>query len=690
MKKVLFLLTMLLVTSVSYVDAKKKEPKLPETYNFKRGMEAYQEENYEEALQWFDKELEENPENAYAYLSISAIKSLNNEYGPALTAINKTLKFMPKKANEGRALALCMRADLYLNLEDTVRAFEDYEQSLKLNPSNGSIYKKRGQIFYEKADYDRSDEEYRKLIDLDEGDAFGYVGLGRNANMQQNWDEAIKQFNQAIKLSPSFSQAICFRAQSYYGKKMWNEAADDIITALNMDRNPYVYEVMDNFPEEGFPILKSKMKIQMTKEPSNPLWFYCAGYLDENKENYDSAISNYNKAYELEPDSFFLEKIADCYHEKGEYGKALSYVEEYLAADPEEDRVLNLKADLLGELGQFEESVKERDWLVNRYPEYSLSYLNRAEDLMSLRRFEEAIEDYTTATVLQPSLKDFPYLLLKRGDAYRLTDNITEANADYNHLLEVEKDSVLNSSSWTPFAYSGLGNLEKALETMQTILKNDTTDIKGNLYNLACLYARSGEKQQALNYLKKAIEKGYKRSVHIASDYDLYSLHDLPEFKSLVDSLSNAHPQSIQTKVIEEEIVVPEVVAVPFTKEGGVTKVKCSINELPLHFVFDTGASDVTLSMVEANFMMKNGYIKPGDIIGSARYIDANGDISEGTVINLKKVNFGGLELDNVRASVVRNQKAPLLLGQSVLGRLGKIEIDNTGKKIVITHKNQK
>jgi hypothetical protein len=78
-------------------------------------------------------------------------------------------------------------------------------------------------------------------------------------------------------------------------------------------------------------------------------------------------------------------------------------------------------------------------------------------------------------------------------------------------------------------------------------------------------------------------------------------------------------------------------------------------------------------------------YITADDIIGSARYVDANGDVSEGTVINLRKVDFGGLELNNVRASVVRNQKAPLLLGQSVLGRLGKIEIDNTSQTLKIT-----
>ena len=81
---------------------------------------------------------------------------------------------------------------------------------------------------------------------------------------------------------------------------------------------------------------------------------------------------------------------------------------------------------------------------------------------------------------------------------------------------------------------------------------------------------------------------------------------------------------------------------------------------------------------------MKNGYLKRSDVVGSGNFFDANGDISEGTVINLREIDFGGLRLGNVRASVVRNQKAPLLLGQSVLGRLGKIEIDNQNKKLII------
>ena len=159
------------------------------------------------------------------------------------------------------------------------------------------------------------------------------------------------------------------------------------------------------------------------------------------------------------------------------------------------------------------------------------------------------------------------------------------------------------------------------------------------------------------------------------------SLRELPEFKALIEKYST---DEIEIPVVNQDDIVATggVIEIPYSKTGGVQQVKCKINDLPLYFIFDTGASIVSLSMVEANFMMKNGYLNSRDVVGSQRFQDANGDISEGTVINLRRVDFGGQVLENVRASVVRNQKAPLLLGQSVLGRLGKIEIDN-GKQVI-------
>ena len=148
---------------------------------------------------------------------------------------------------------------------------------------------------------------------------------------------------------------------------------------------------------------------------------------------------------------------------------------------PEDYDVVDHRADILSRMGRYEECLVERDKYVARYPEYPVAYLSRANDLLNVRRFNDAIDDYNTAIVLAPLLAKYPYLLMRRGDAFRLSGQTERAERDYQALLEEEKDSVLTSESWTPFAYSGLGNADKAIETMQFILANDTTDFTGSL-----------------------------------------------------------------------------------------------------------------------------------------------------------------------------------------------------------------
>nr|WP_234999424.1 hypothetical protein [Parabacteroides chinchillae] len=48
----------------------------------------------------------------------------------------------------------------------------------------------------------------------------------------------------------------------------------------------------------------------------------------------------------------------------------------------------------------------------------------------------------------------------------------------------------------------------------------------------------------------------------------------------------------------------------------------------------------MSISSVEATFMMKNGYLNSTDVIGKQNYMMANGKISAGTVINLRCSKF--------------------------------------------------
>lgn len=111
-------------------------------------------------------------------------------------------------------------------------------------------------------------------------------------------------------------------------------------------------------------------------------------------------------------------------------------------------------------------------------------------------------------------------------------------------------------------------------------------------------------------------------------------------------------------------------------KVNGVYTVPVTINGTPMSFILDTGASLISISSTEAEFMMKQGTFTEADIVGQSKFQDANGDITPGSIIRLKSVQIGDRVLENVHANVVSGNKAPLLLGQSALSQFGKISVD--------------
>ena len=229
-----------------------------------------------------------------------------------------------------------------------------------------------------------------------------------------------------------------------------------------------------------------------------------------------------------------------------------------------------------------------------------------------------------------------------------------------------------------------LGKSDEALEWMQKILELDPNN-PGCWYDMACLLARMGKCDESVAALRTSFEKGYRSFPHIEHDNDLDAVRDREDFKALIQEYSEILLEErgkISNEIADDEKVVSEIGMKKMY--GGTYEVPCSVNGLPLKMIFDTGASDVTISSVEASFMLKNGYLTENDVKGKKHYMTASGDIHEGTILKLKEVKLGDAVLKNIEASVVHSQKAPLLLGQSVLEKFGTITIDNVNSKLLI------
>ncbi len=653
------------------------------SYNYSRALEEVERGNNQLAIEFFAKELADHPKDGYAYMAMASLLFDTSAYGDARDAVESAIKYVPKRDKSSRALLHRLRSQLHTIGKDTISAYADLAQAIKLNPDDIDAYEKRGQLYFEQNRYDESDADYTRLLALEPGGVMGDMGLGRNAFYRKDYAGALAHYDKIVALNAGdYSSGYSFRAETYLAMGEYLKAIDDICKALEINSDNKAYRLLYDFPADQTNLVTAKLRALAMRHPYTGEYKYYAGQILNSKRRYEESNAILEEALEIEQRREIFGVISDNYAQMGDYATALSIVERGLEIDPDDTPLLIRRADIFGESGDLEGAIAEWSRVIDLNPDFFYGYYRRGWFEDNAEKNDEALADYEMAITLNPT---YAYSYTGKGDVLLRKGENEKAEEAYAKVLELEM--VPEEYSCAMYALLALGRRDEAVEYLEKVIATDVED-PGNYYDAACFTCLLGDPEKAMSYLQTALEKGYRRIAHVRHDDDLAPVRAMPEFEEMIRPYEEKVSVVTRTRDAvpdSEAISLSDDIEIPFIPTGGVTEVSCTINDLPLKFIFDTGASTVSLSMVEANFMMKNGYLKHSDVVGSQNFFDANGDISEGTVINLRKIDFGGLKLDNVRASVVRNQKAPLLLGQTVLGRLGKIEIDNTRRKLIIT-----
>ena len=657
-----------------------------DTPNMQRAIEAYSNSDINEFEKYLLLELENNDKNGYAYSWLALCNLYNQEYGRAISYANQALKCLPNKDKEYISFAYSTRSKVYMAMDDLDKSLDNINSAIKIYPKIG-YYIDRADIYCALKKYDLSDKDCQKCIELESTNPYGYMGMGRNAAEQKQYDKALKLYDKVIQLHGyNYPTAYSFRAESYIALGRFDEAASDIVNVLSIaanDKNAYnkAYYNMFRLADSSYLTIVSRLKVQKTKEPNNEIWYYYLGIVSEYVKKYNKAIEYYKEAIDKGVKiSDFYERLSECYNELGNYHVALNYINRAIDLDSSDLDYWHTRATINYELDNQEKTLNDLDYCIKQQPDNYWCYYKRGWYKSLFGDKEGALEDYTSSITLNPN---YSYVYVSRGKLFLDMSEKKHAKKDFEKCIEL--DTVdMNDMTCAFYAYQHLGDNENALRLLDTLLSKG-----GSIYEAVCLHSLIGNKAKAIEYMKKAFEEGYRSFTHIKMDSDLDNIRNEEEFKKLVAEYKAKWQKEIDAETANQPTYIDKTTEIPFVRRGGVTEVKCKINDLPLYFIFDTGAGDVTISSVEAAFMMKNGYLTDKDVVGKKSYMTASGDIIDGTVINLGTINIGGLVLHNVTAAVVKGQAAPLLLGQSVLSRLGKIEIDNNQSVIKITYKEE-
>ena len=664
-----------------------------QSYNFDQGLTAYYEEDFEKALEYFGRELNDNPKSALCLFYRAKIYNYQDKNSFALRDITNAIKYFSSKEKVLLAGAHWLRGDIYYKIENYEKMFKDYAKALKLSPSDPDIYIDRAQIYFEQEQYSKAEADYRKALQIDESLPLPYAGLGRNYINQKNYIEAEKVLNQLIKLAPDYSDGYKFRARASFEQKKYDDAIEEIFYGLQLDETDQTMcRIFIMYSKQNYSLALSKVNAQISSNPEKDTWYFIRAQLYEGKYNYGAAISDYTTFMELSEISYksvLLSLRANCYSNAGMYEQSIADYSEAILLDSSYAYDYGYRGDVKRLMGDYIGAKNDFTKAITLEPQESWFYYRRGwiEDEF-LKNNEAGLNDYNEAISID---KEFVYTYLHRGRLFETKlNNPIKAKEDYNSILSLDT-LVLEKSNCRQYALFHLGRLDESIIWLNKIIEQYPTE--GNYYDAACLYSLMNNPNEALAKLKLAFENGYRGFTHLAADDDLDNIRNIPEFNILVAEWKTPFDESVKKELDlkkEEPEFVSQTVSIPMKVSGGGTyEVPCKINELKLNLIFDTGASDITISKTEAEFMLKNDYLSEKDITGTKSYMIANGDIEIGTTIIFRTVDFGGLILKNVKASVIENKNAPLLFGQSALSKYGKITIDNEKKIITITTKAQ-
>lgn len=677
---------MILASALTFgiANAKNDEYKHDNCYNYQRGMEAVQNDNDDEAIKYLSAEIKEHANCDRAYQQIAVIYGNKGENGDALTYINQAIKLCPKKDKENTAFNHYVKAKVLQNLDRMADAEAEFTAAINAEPDNSSHYENRGEFYYVEKQYDKSFADHKKASEIDPGLAKNFVGMGACLEATGKYQEALDKYEYALKLSPGNYTTIAYKGDALLKLKKYSDAINCYIEAIDGDNETEAaFYGLNNACEEAPQVLVAKLKAKHAKNPKEAIWTALLAATLNQMKNYGEAIKYYQELVNDEPSAQGYGVLAEAYKSAGNLPRAIEMIDKAIGMDSTEVRYMLNKANYYELNGELDKAIDVENASIDLDPENAAIYAMRSITHLKKKEGDKALSDINTAIALgEPT----PYYSYTRGRINMLLGKKDEADSDFKTVVGDTAAAEIE-----PYALFYLGEKDKAIALTDSLLTASPDDAS-TIYNAACLYSLLNDKENALKYLEKAFNAGEITTFYAKMDPDFDNIQEAPEFKALIAKYEERLQKKLESMKDDEDADQYEEVTceVPYTKKGGITQVKCEVNGLPLHFIFDTGASTISISSIEALFMLKNEYLSEKDIVGSSYYSDANGEISEGTVINLKEVKIGDAIINNVRASVVHNQKAPLLLGQSAFQKFGKMEIDNDKKVVTITYKKKK
>lgn len=578
------------VLSIQYfTQAINAKPYLYEPW-FLRGVAKYYLEDYVGAEADCNEGLRINPfvTNIYELRGLTRIQQ--KKYDGAIEDYTRALRYAPEHQGYWHNRTICR-----LQMKDFDGALADVDTMLAKWKNYARAYAIKAEVYLNKEDTLAAVEALNKSVELDPYDAVPWQALSVISLTQKEWDKAEEYLNKAIHLQPKVAAYYINRALARFSQDNLRGAMADYDTALDIEPHNFLGHynrglLRAQVGDDNRAILDFDFVLNL--EPDNVMALFNRALLLDNTGDYQGAIRDYTKVIDEFPNFWYgLESRAACYRKMGRIKeaeadeftvykaklyKSLYGVQPRLNAEQMRKRN-DIDPDKYNQLVVADENEVEHEYknayrgrVQNRQadlalmPMYEMSFLTSKSEVSSYMPYDKEVEAFNQATpmggqrlsiVCQQSRLDeassakyltlidnlsgqlvespngsetFLQLLLMRAVASTMMQNFSDAIDDLTEYIKTNphsplaywqravcqmKDNEFRGSSAAGSAQTGgsmaMGNLT-LMQTVNVVADLDKAiDLSPNnaylYYNRGNVYAGRGDYYLAIEDFTKAL-----------------------------------------------------------------------------------------------------------------------------------------------------------------------------------------
>ena len=210
MKTKIVLITLLLAAFMASTASARVPRKNRSEYD--KGTTAYDKQQYQQAIDWMDQVLEQNPDNGYALAYKGSSLRYLKRYDEAVTALDRAATLIDDVNSAFRAWTNNERFYALIDQKDTIAALQAIDLAIQDDAKNPVYWKNRAIIKAGQGNLDAAIIDYDKAIELAPN------------------DESLREMRQrAFEHNEKYKAAIAAIGSNYYAERD-TTAADEIVT----------------------------------------------------------------------------------------------------------------------------------------------------------------------------------------------------------------------------------------------------------------------------------------------------------------------------------------------------------------------------------------------------------------------------------------------------------------------------